>query len=730
MRILLCMCALVLANCTAWSQTNKIVVDKENNAPITQVDIYTLEGVLLTQSDSLGKIVLSDTLKGMIYLEKAGYKTLYFDLSHAHGSTIWMTRHSQVLEEVAIVWQSAFLGLPTFANIDARSVDQLNAIPHTNLMQSLSEIPGVYTSNTGPGISKPVIRGLQGNRILTLFNGYKLEGQQWGGDHGLGITELGVQSVSVVKGPAALLYGADALGGVLMIQDNFRLYDKPLMGAISTQFETNTMGTTTNAHLNYRVAKKWMLQVGGRFTSHADYKIAKDAFVKNSRFLEYNAKAGIGYFGEKWSSKVQILMTSNQIGLPGHTHDADPNVSSFLTTVLERNKILPVQYNQQWFGIWNTQWKISSKDELTLTTGYTRQYLLEHDHKHTVPSLGMVTQNIPLQLLYNHKQKRSIWTFGMQGLWNQIRNNLDAEETLIPNAQQLDGGLVAKVQFDRLKWKTEVGVRGDVRHLATNDFSKSYAGGNVGWNNTFQFRTRKSLKVGLNSGFRIPHLSELLANGAHHGTFRYEVGDRNLKPEKAIQLDLSYDRLGDHFSFILNPYVGALNDFIYVLPTGNTVGGMPEFKYAQVDWAWQYGADLGVHLHPHFAHFLHLESTISYLNYVSKLKAFSLIPQPRWSTTIKVEPKMRGKAVIEHVYAQFVYHMPQRNTVTYETPTADFGVFNVGMDAVFGKDKNWKIQLAVRNLTNKQYIDHLSRLKPLGLSNPGRNIMIKLIYNL
>ena len=578
MRIFLCVCAIVLCNFAAWSQYIKIVVDKESNLPLEGVEVQLMDGSIVAKSDTLGQIYFPDTLSSMVMLEKMGYKSLYYDLSHNHGPYILLARHSQVLDEVAIVWQSAYLGLPTFANIDARSVEQLNAIPHSNLMQSLAEIPGVYTSNTGPGITKPVIRGLQGNRILTLFNGYKLEGQQWGGDHGLGMTELGVKTVGVVKGPSALLYGADALGGVLIIQDDFNRSSTGLHVDAFSQFETNTMGTTTAAQVQQRVGK-WGWQAGGRFTSHADYKIQKSEYVNNSRFLEYNGKVGFGYFGDKLSSKVQVLLTNNQIGLPGHTHDQNPDVSSFITSTQKRSKMLPVQYNKQLYALWNTSWTLKSKDEVTLTTGFTQQNLSEHDHKHTIPSLGMTTRNVPVQFMYHHHQKRALWTFGVQGLWNQIRNNVEAEETLIPNSNQLDGGLVAKVQFDRIKWKTEVGVRGDIRQLNATDFAKTYVGGNLGWNNTIQLAKKKSLKVGLNSGFRIPHLSELLAHGAHHGTFRYEIGNRDLKPEKAVQVDVSYDRLGDHFSFILNPYVGLLNDFIYVLPTGNFVGGMPEFIY-------------------------------------------------------------------------------------------------------------------------------------------------------
>ncbi len=730
MRHILLLCAVTICNVVLFGQTNvKTVVDAETEKPLKDVFVYSEKGQFVYQTLVDGKVILPDSISLIITLTLEGYKSLYYDLSHDHGDTILLSKSAQLLEEVAIVWQSSYLGLPTFANIDSRSVEQLNAIPHSNIMQSLNEIPGVYTSNTGTGISKPVIRGLQGNRILTLFNGYKLEGQQWGGDHGLGITELGVERVNVIKGPSALLYGADAIGGVLIFQDGFQQLKEGFRLSASSQFESNTMGSTTNVTANQRNGN-WAWQAGGRFSSHADYKIGKEQFVKNSRFLEYNAKAGVGYFGRKWESSIQFLMTRNQIGLPGHTHGSDFSASQFISSNQERKKTLPIQYNESYFTIWKSKIVLSSKDDLTITTGFTAQSLKEHDEKHTIPSMYMLTKNVPLEVMWHHSKKRSMLTVGVQSLWNTIRNNPAAEEVLIANTDQLDVGMVAKMQWDRIKWKTEFGIRTDMRLLQSDAFRKNYYGTNLGWNSTVNLGAKQSIKIGVNSGFRIPHLSELLANGVHHGTFRYEIGNVELKPEKALQLDFSYDRNGDHFSFIFNPYVGLIGDFIYANPTGSNIHGYAEYKYEQVNLAWQYGADIGFHFHPHFAHALHLESTFSYLNYASKDNAFSMIPAPRWSSTLRFEPTMKGLARIENVLLQFVYSFPQNNVVTYETPSSDYGLFHLSMDTGFGKSAHWKIQVAVRNLFNKQYIDHLSRLKNFGLSNPGRNVMVKLIYNL
>ncbi len=240
------------------------------------------------------------------------------------------------------------------------------------------------------------------------------------------------------------------------------------------------------------------------------------------------------------------------------------------------------------------------------------------------------------------------------------------------------------------------------------------------------------VRLNATTGFRTPHLSELLSNGVHHGTFRYEIGDANLTTEKAAQLDFSYEFSGEHLSLVVNPFVNGIRDYVYIQPQNNFIDGVQVFNYRQsTDLVMQYGADFGVHWHPHFAHILHFESTFSYLQFHSQEKdAYSLIPQPRWSNSIIARFEMKSKFKVDNVVLQYAYYLPQQTVSQFETRSVDYGLLDLGVQCSLAGRVPLQLQFGVRNLTNTRYINHLSRLKTLGLENAGRSFYVKLVINL
>ncbi len=142
----------------------------------------------------------------------------------------------------------------TISNIESRKLSELNIIQPTTLGEAISNIPGVYQSTTGVGISKPVIRGLSGSRVVTYLNGLRIENQQWGGDHGMGVDELGIGSVEVIKGPASLLFGADALGGVVYFVDEPYENQNTISSTLQSRYNSVTMGSDNT--LSLRAAKR------------------------------------------------------------------------------------------------------------------------------------------------------------------------------------------------------------------------------------------------------------------------------------------------------------------------------------------------------------------------------------------------------------------------------------------------------------------------------------------
>ncbi|MBA3705098.1 MAG: TonB-dependent receptor plug domain-containing protein, partial [Bacteroidetes bacterium] len=163
----------------------------------------------------------------------------------------------------------------TALNMQNLPVSQMRQNGAFNISDGLSVIPGVCQMNTGVAISKPVIRGLYGNRIQTVLSGLRFDNQQWQDEHGLGITDIGIDRVEIIKGPASLLYGSEAVGGVINIIEEKIPEEGKIVGDLNTRFISNTYGNATDVGFKgNRNNKNWRIRAG--YESNADYSDGND----------------------------------------------------------------------------------------------------------------------------------------------------------------------------------------------------------------------------------------------------------------------------------------------------------------------------------------------------------------------------------------------------------------------------------------------------------------------
>ncbi|WP_158648534.1 TonB-dependent receptor, partial [Candidatus Symbiothrix dinenymphae] len=163
-----------------------------------------------------------------------------------------------------------------------------------SLSQKLAGVAGISNLSTGTGIGKPVIRGLSGNRIAVFAQGTRIENQQWGDEHGLGLDENGYEQVEIIKGPASLLYGSDALGGVLYFSDALYAKGNSLEGTFGSEYNSNTNGwRNTGASKLSKNCFHW--NAFGGYTTHEDYRDGNHDAVPNSRFHTGDFKTSLGY---------------------------------------------------------------------------------------------------------------------------------------------------------------------------------------------------------------------------------------------------------------------------------------------------------------------------------------------------------------------------------------------------------------------------------------------------
>ncbi|HLU86310.1 MAG TPA: TonB-dependent receptor [Taishania sp.] len=715
------------------------------------LDVHTREGIPFAQvsvhdyhlsvsCDEEGKFALHGKFPEQIRVtvSASGYDRITEVIKLVNKLELFLEELHLDFDEVLVTASGNELKRNAISYVELKSIKELNELPKISMGHMLEVIPGVYNASTGPGISKPVIRGFQGIRVLTFLNGIRMEGQQWGGDHGLGISELGIGSVEVLKGPASLAYGADALGGVLYLSNEGYADQFKHNINFSSLFESNTMGSV-NSLLYKGSTKNVKYMIGGRFASHADYQLASKAFVRNSRFQDQNLKFSMGWHKGKWVGNVRYDFSHSSLGIPGHTHDSIATAVSFLSDEQVRKFSIPIQYLDNHVASFENK-LVFDKHIAQILVGYSLNQLIEHDEKVTIPELFLSTHAIPYKVNLTSKVGTNVdLQYGWQGLYLQQNNNAKAMDRLVPDANQLDNGLYFTSVWTKKRLRVLAGVRGDVRTLKsmqdvkfTDALSIAYGGFNFSWGMSVNFNKNHVLRTNITSGFRTPHLSELMSNGVHHGSFRYEVGNRDLKSEKALQLDLAYEFVGEHLSVVLNPFFNGIIDFVYLSPQGFTIDGLPVFNYEQSKSSvLQAGADVGVHYHPHFAHILHIESSFSYLDlFSSNTSVYSFIPQPRWSNTLSTRFEMKSKVKVNNVILQLNYFLPQTKVAQFETMSVDYATVDLGTQLSFGKSNLVSLQIGARNIFNKQYTNHLSRLKNIGVSNSGRSFYIKLLANL
>ena len=723
------------------------VIDKETGLGISFAELFCLETQNGTLSDVDGNWELENMVNFQItVLVKAeGFDSKLIKVKNQETELIIQLEHSHIhLDEVIISTSDSKLQRYSAFPVESRKISDLNKIEQTNLIDAMSNIPGVYNFSTGNGIAKPVIRGLSGMRVLTSQNGLRLENQQWGADHGFAVLNLGIDRVEIIKGPSSLIYGADALGGVIYLADEpYANLNKQEIKA-STKFETNSMATVNK--ISFKKSKdKLRFAVYGGYFSRANYTIGNSnffnisdkQFVTNSKNSGGSFKTAIGYNKKNWITNFRYQLLYFQNGLPGHTHDPNPDVSSFLSNNRSRNYTIPAQKIFNHLAQWENKFYFKN-DEVIAQIGFTSNELKEYGEKVSVAGIDMILQNTSYNLRWKHHfNKHFEIVSGTQGMLQSNTNDENAEEILVPNSNFNDFGAYSLLKGTFNLWNIQAGARYDQRSITTKKviggFDKTFSGVNYSVGIS---RSSKKLttRVNASTGFRPPHISELLADGVHHATMQYLVGDQNFKSERANQLDLYLGTHFDHLEIVINPFINQINNYIYKIqrfddneqPEVDDYSGLFIFDMKQTDAVFS-GGDIAIHYHPHIAHWLHLESNLSLL---ANQDSLPFIPQNRINNTIKIDFKNENKLNLNSLSAQYIHFFDQNNVAPYETSSSAYQLINLGCTGSISVKHKIDYSFGVNNLLNVKYIDHLSRLKTYEIPNPGRNIYIKLSLKL
>jgi iron complex outermembrane receptor protein len=642
------------------------------------------------------------------------------------------------------------------------------------LGEMIQQIPGVQSIMTGASIFKPVIHGLYGQRILILNSGLRQEGQQWGLEHAPEIDSYIASEIEVVKGSEAVRYGADAMGGAIIINTAPLHLPSGLGGELNAGLSSNNRGGSFSGMLEGGLAKHLGWRVQGTIKKGGDYH-SPGYNLSNTSAREMDMSAALGF--EKNGSTVEIYGSTfnTEIGILRSAHVG--NLNDLQQSIVAE---LPRYVSDFTYDISNPRQKIghhlirvsadfpvAETNHLRLIYGSQYNQRREFDVRRgdqSIPSLSFELFAHSLDLSLDHGKGNWSGSIGASGI---LKDNYNERATgLLPDYSQLNLGIFLVEKWRKNKWLVEGGFRVDRQNfqvwmfdqseLINPKFNLQYVSASAGATVHPGNNTKVSTNVALAA--RPPHISELFGNGLHHSAASIEKGlligedgvstDQSaIRKERSFQWvnSFQFNRQGTSLEFSL--YANYFNDYVYVAPAGTRLtvrGFFPVFEYRQTN-ALLTGADF--FLSQDLSKHLGLTSKFSYVMADDRKSEGRLpfIPPAQWENGMSYKRSsigkwknffvtLTGQAVFEQTRAPRTI-LPR--DVTEEALTENFDFMPAPDPYVLVKletgstltleNRDLTVSFAVENLLDRSYRNYMNRLRYYA-DEAGRNISIRLNY--
>ena len=758
-----------------------VVKDAKTGLPVQGVSIFIADIKAGSNTNSKGEFNITNISEGthLIEVSHIGYTTIAENI-HINGETKKdFLLFESIIENNAVIVTGVTKAtqlkkIPFQVSVLRR--EDLQQSSSTNIIDAITRKAGVSSLSTGPAISKPLIRGLGYNRVLTINDGVRQEGQQWGDEHGIEIDEASVNKVEILKGPASLVYGSDAMAGVINIITNVPIQTNTIKINASTNFQTNNRLRSLYGNIAGNTnGFNW--NIYGTTKAAADYQNKYDGYVFNSKFNENNFGGYAGYNGG-WGYSHLLLSSFNlKTGLVEGERDADgyfvksiaggsvvrATGDDFKSTTPE----IPYQHIRHFKIATDNNFKLGGS-RVAFNAGWQHNQREEFGNPDDLNEralffdLKTITYTSQLHFKETKGWKPSIGINGMQQ--DNINKGI---EQLIPDYSLSDIGGYGFLQKEFKKITLSGGARFDSRNIDVKNLLDAGAVKGLAFKKTFSnfsgsigaaYQASKTINLKLNvaRAFRAPSIPELASNGAHEGTIRYEYGDNKLESEISTQVDAAIEYSNEHFSLNLAGYYNNFNNFIFYRKLESIAGGdstvfvdgedLTAFKFDQraVHLA---GIEGTLDIHPHPLDWLHLQNTFSLVSgklkeQIEGTKNLSFIPAPKLLTELRgdfknLSPSFKNfyvKIEVENTFRQS-HPFTAYNT---ETTTGAYTLMNAGIGTDIVNKKGltvFNINFIATNIADIAYQNHLSRLKyaaenmatgRTGVYNMGRNFSLKL----
>lgn len=644
-------------------------VINEDSIPINTASIYIPDLKTTEQTDSAGYFNIQNLPNGnfLIEVSATGFSEKIININNMMKDIIVIILPHSATELHGVVVTGS--GSPTenrkspmpLVSIDRRFIQQNSA---TNIIDLIAKVPGVSAVTSGPNVSKPYIRGLGYNRILTLFDGVRQDGQQWGDEHGVEVDQYLVDRIEIVKGPASLMYGSDALAGVVNLLPVNPAARGTIRGNFTSNYQSNNQqvasslglaGNSKNIVWGFRISDK----------QATNYENKYDGRVFGTKYHEQDLNANIG-ITKKWgTSSLNFTIYDNIQEIPDGSRDSATR--KFTKQISEEDTLRPIaktsdlnsyhinviHQHVQHFRLYSATNFFLGKSRLSIKLGIQQSHRREYSHPlfADLAGLNLILNTGTYDIKYIFQPVNSYHiTSGINGMFQSNKNVATATEFVIPAYHSFDIGPFVYIKKSIKKFDLSAGARYDIRSFSNdvlytktnpengfdiqtpyniNDTTISlqfekykhiFSGISSSIGATYNRNEKLCFKLNIARGYRAPNIAEISAKGVHPGTGFEQLGDANFKPEFSLQGDLGAFYYGKHITISTEVFYNHLSNYIYNQKLLNTQGGdsifiqnanaYPVLKFHQTN-ASLVGGEIAIDAHPHPYDWLHFENAIS-----------------------------------------------------------------------------------------------------------------------
>lgn len=749
-------------------------VTDENNTPLPGATVVLNENELITTTDENGNFRFTNIRQKrcMLIVSFVGYGSSVQEVSVRGEKNLRIKLEPELhqLDEVSVKEKM----IKTLKQEDSRNIEVvdsrfLDENQSGSLMQTLSRMPGISSIDIGSGQSKPVIRGLSFNRVAVAENGIKHEGQEWGADHGLEIDQYGIERIEIIKGPASLMYGSNAIGGVIDLKQLAVPSKQSTGGSLDLDARSNNNLLGGSASFFAR-GNKLYLKTRLTLTDYTDYKVPTDSIeylsyyfklknrqLRNTAGTEKNASITTGWLNNGFSTHLTVSNFFSKSGFFANAHGLEIRTSTIDYDRSARDIDLPYQQVNHLKILSNTNWAFKG-NMLNIDMAYQNNFRQEFAEAN--PHGYMPTPPDTLEREF----KKDSWTLNTKIEFRQLgihqlsggvntdfqHNEIGGWGFILPAYQSVSAGafIYDKIKFSDT-WLVHAGLRYDAGMTETQAYSDWYTTPQT--NGKLQYVQRAtqlkrsfnnftwavganynalpfSMKLNIGKSFRMPIAKELASNGVNYHMYRFEKGDSSLHAEVSYQIDMGLNWESKRWGLSLSPFVNYFPNYIYLNPTSKYHEGLQEYYHRESE-VFRTGGELTASYEfiDNFTAGIDAEYIYS-VQLSGEKRGFALPFSPPFSSVFSLSHSPQIKK-LNNSLLRLEYNVvaAQNEIVPPEKKTPSYQLLNLTLGTGFSLNKQTlRLQVQVQNLLDTKYYDHTSFYRLIEVPGAGRNISFSL----